>query len=44
MGTELLVSAARVHDLARDIHRRIALESDRLFQQEIHSKITLTDQ
>ena len=43
-GSQLTPFAKIILENFRDIHRRIALESDRLYQQEILSKITQTDQ
>jgi molybdate transport system regulatory protein len=42
-GSQLTPFAKILLENFRDIHRRIALESDRLFQEEILSKITQTD-
>jgi molybdate transport system regulatory protein len=43
-GSQLTPFAKILLENFRDIHRRIALESDRLYQQEILSKITQTDE
>lgn len=43
-GSQLTPFAKILLENFRDIHRRIALESDRLFQQDILSKITQTDE
>ena len=42
-GSQLTPFAKILLENFRDIHRRIALESDRLFQEEILSEITQTD-
>jgi len=42
-GSKLTPFAKILLENYRDIHRRIAIESDRLFQDEILSKITQTD-
>jgi molybdate transport system regulatory protein len=43
-GSQLTPFARILLENFRDIHRRIAMESDRLYQQEILSKITQTDE
>ena len=43
-GSQLTPFAKILLENFRDIHRRIALESDRMYQQEILSKITQTDE
>jgi len=42
-GSKLTPFAKILLENYRDIHQRIAMESDRLFQDEILSKITRTD-
>ena len=42
-GSQLTPFAINLLEIFRDVHRRIAMESDRLFQEEILSKITQTD-
>lgn len=42
-GSQLTPFAKILLENYRDIHQRIAMESDRLFQDEILSKITQTD-
>ena len=42
-GSQLTPFAINLLEIFRDVHRRIATESDRLFQEEILSKITQTD-
>jgi len=42
-GSQLTSFAKILLENYRDIHRRIAMESDRLFQEEILFKITRTD-
>ncbi len=42
-GSQLTPFAKILLENYRDIHQRVAMESDRLFQDEILSKITQTD-
>ena len=42
-GSQLTPFAINLLEIFRDVHRRIAMESDRLFQEEILPKITQTD-
>ena len=42
-GSQLTPFAINLLEIFRDVHRRIAMESDRLFKEEILSKITQTD-
>jgi|GEM_PF-6917555 molybdate transport system regulatory protein len=43
-GSQLTPFAKILLESFRDIHRRITMASDRLYQQEIFSKISQTDQ